>query len=78
MNPYDDDDDDGRALTTMRAKLVGAQKGHSLLKRKSDALSVRFRSILQKIDEAKRKMGKVMQVASFSLAEVTYSAGDIR
>ena len=62
----------------MRSKLTGAQKGHSLLKRKSDALTQRFRVILQKIDEAKRKMGKVMQIASFSLAEVTYSAGDIR
>lgn len=27
--------------------------------------------------QAKRKMGKVMQVASFSLAEVTYATGDI-
>jgi len=65
------------ALTTMKTKLKGAQKGHSLLKRKSDALTQRFRMILQKIDEAKRKMGRVMQVASFSLAEVNYIAGDI-
>ncbi|KAJ3356725.1 H(+)-transporting V1 sector ATPase subunit D [Entophlyctis luteolus] len=33
--------------------------------------------ILKKIDEAKRKMGKVLQVASFSYAEVKYSTGDI-
>ncbi|EPZ35593.1 vacuolar ATP synthase subunit D [Rozella allomycis CSF55] len=65
------------ALTTMKTKLKGAQKGHSLLKRKSDALTARFRIILQKIDEAKRKMGKIMQTASFSLTEVSYSAGDI-
>jgi len=32
---------------------------------------------LKKVDEAKRKMGRVMQLASFSLAEVTYAAGDI-
>lgn len=31
--------------------------------------------ILAKIDEAKRKMGRVMQLAAFSLAEVTYAAG---
>jgi len=37
----------------------------------------RFRAILRKVDEAKRKMGKVMQLASFSLAEVTYATGDI-
>ncbi|GAA5826299.1 hypothetical protein JCM10212_002839, partial [Sporobolomyces blumeae] len=37
----------------------------------------RFRTILSKIDEAKRKMGRVMQLAAFSLAEVTYATGDI-
>ncbi|KAL1919849.1 uncharacterized protein VTP21DRAFT_1780 [Calcarisporiella thermophila] len=65
------------ALTTMKIKLKGAQTGHSLLKRKSEALTQRFRTILYKIDEAKRKMGKVLQLASFSLAEVTYITGDI-
>jgi V-type H+-transporting ATPase subunit D len=55
----------------------GAQTGHSLLKKKSDALNKRFRTILGKIDEAKRKMGRVMQLAAFSLAEVTYATGDI-
>lgn len=87
----------------MKTKLKGAQTGHSLLKRKSEALTKRFRAIVQKIDEvrnfflivfkfinlilivvflkikkAKQKMGKVMQTASFSLAEVSYIAGDIR
>jgi len=40
-------------------------------------LTTRFRAILKKVDEAKRKMGRVMQLASFSLAEVTYATGDI-
>jgi V-type H+-transporting ATPase subunit D len=31
--------------------------------------------ILRRIDEAKRKMGRVMQIAAFSLAEVTYATG---
>ncbi|CAG8488570.1 6615_t:CDS:2 [Acaulospora colombiana] len=65
------------ALSTMKMRLKGAKTGHSLLKRKSEALTKRFRTIVQKIDDAKRKMGKVMQAASFSLAEVTYTAGDI-
>jgi V-type H+-transporting ATPase subunit D len=30
---------------------------------------------LKRIDEAKRKMGRVMQIAAFSLAEVTYAVG---
>lgn len=40
-----------RALTNMKLKLKGAQTGHSLLKRKSEALTKRFREILHKIDE---------------------------
>ncbi|KAI9321583.1 D subunit of V-type ATPase [Dichotomocladium elegans] len=61
----------------MKTRLKGAQTGHSLLKRKAEALTKRFRTITQRIDELKRKMGVVMQNASFSLAEVTYTAGDI-
>ena len=55
----------------MKSKLKGAQVGHDLLKRKSEALTKRFRDITKRIDEAKRKMGRVMQIAAFSLAEVT-------
>ncbi|KAF8485616.1 vacuolar ATP synthase subunit D [Gautieria morchelliformis] len=65
------------ALTTTKLRLKGAQTGHSLLAKKRDALTTRFRAILRKVDEAKRKMGRVMQLASFSLAEVTYATGDI-
>lgn len=31
--------------------------------------------ITRRIDEAKRKMGRMMQIAAFSLAEVTYAVG---
>lgn len=61
----------------MKIKLKGAQKGHSLLKRKSDALTSRFRQILQRIREAKLLMGKTMRQAAFALAEVNFAAGDI-
>src|SRR5947207_15714429 len=64
-------------LTLMKTKLKGANTGHSLLKRKSEALTKRFREITRRIDTAKRKMSPVMQIASFSLAEVTYAAGDV-
>lgn len=40
-----------RALTLMKSRLKGAQKGHSLLKKKSDALTMRFRKILRQIIE---------------------------
>lgn len=45
------------------------------MKRKSEALTKRFREITRRIDEAKRKMGRVLQIAAFSLAEVAYATG---
>lgn len=33
----------------MKSRLAGAQKGHGLLKKKADALQMRFRAILKKI-----------------------------
>nr|XP_023907885.1 V-type proton ATPase subunit D-like [Quercus suber] len=65
-----------QSLGIMKSKLKGAQTGHDLLKRKSEALTKRFRDITKRIDEAKRKMGRVMQIAAFSLAEVTYAVGN--
>ncbi|KAJ5152358.1 hypothetical protein N7492_010653 [Penicillium capsulatum] len=64
-----------QSLGLMKAKLKGAETGHSLLKRKSEALTKRFRDITRRIDEAKQKMGRVMQIAAFSLAEVSYAVG---
>lgn len=63
-------------LGLMKSKLKGANQGYSLLKRKSEALTMRFREITKKIDESKRRMSTVMQTASFSLAEVTYATGE--
>ena len=54
----------------MKTKLVGAKKGHSLLKKKADALTARLRKMLRNILEVKDEMGK--------LAEVKYAAGDIK
>ncbi|KAI5296098.1 H(+)-transporting V1 sector ATPase subunit D [Ascosphaera acerosa] len=64
-----------QSLGVMKGKLRGAETGYSLLKRKSEALTKRFREITRRIDDAKRKMGRVMQIAAFSLAEVTYATG---
>jgi len=61
-------------LTVMKAKLKGAIRGHSLLKKKSDALTLRFRSILNKIAECKETMGTNMKGASFSLAKAKWAA----
>lgn len=38
----------------MKARLAGAHKGHGLLKKKADALQMRFRLILGKIIEVRQ------------------------
>lgn len=60
----------------MKARLKGASKGHSLLKKKADALQMRFRSILKKIVDTKSLMGELMKEAAFSLAEAKFTSGD--
>ncbi|XP_032784517.1 V-type proton ATPase subunit D [Daphnia magna] len=64
------------AQTLMKHRLAGAQKGHGLLKKKADALQMRFRSILKKIIDTKVLMGDVMKEAAFSLAEAKFATGD--
>ena len=63
-------------MTSMKGRLKAAQKGHSLLKKKADALQLRFRMILKKIVETKQTMGEVMKEAAFSLAEAKFASGD--
>lgn len=63
-------------LGVMKARLVGATRGHALLKKKSDALTVQFRQILKKIVSAKESMGDIMKMSSFSLTEAKYVAGE--
>ena len=63
-------------LTVIKARLVGATKGHQLLKKKSDALSMQFRQILKKIVQTKESMGEIMKTSAFALTEAKYAAGD--
>lgn len=63
------------AQTQIKARLAGANKGHSLLKKKAEALQMRFRLILGKIVETKTLMGEVMKDAAFSLAEAKFASG---
>ena len=64
-----------RAQTQMKQRLAAAHRGHSLLKKKADALTVRFRAILKEIVQNKVRMGEVMKAAFFSLAEAKFAAG---
>ena len=65
-------------LAVMKARLQGATKGHALLKKKADALSMRFRQILKKIVQAKEQMGSLMKASFFSLAQARYATGEFR
>lgn len=48
----------------MKSRLAGAQKGHGLLKKKADALQMRFRMILGKIIEVSWWGGVVVWLRS--------------
>ena len=66
-----------RALTLMKARLKGAQKGHSLLKKKSDALTMRFRKILKQIiDVRTEKTRKISRYAIFNILLNFFSSID--
>ena len=65
-------------LQVMKIKLTGAKKGHSLLKKKADALSMRLRALLKNILQAKDDVGAAFRDGNFALAEVKYAAGDIK
>lgn len=63
-------------LAVIKTRLAGAQMGYRLLKKKADALSMRYRQILKKIVEAKTQMGATMKAAAFALTESKYVAGE--
>mmetsp|Transcript_4862 Transcript_4862/g.13978 ORF Transcript_4862/g.13978 Transcript_4862/m.13978 type:complete len:248 (+) Transcript_4862:327-1070(+) len=65
-------------LAVMRTRLTGAIKGHALLKKKADALTMRFRQILKKIVDTKTSMGEVLRSAAFAQTEARYSAGEFK
>jgi len=65
-------------LQVMKVKLTGAKKGHSLLKKKADALTMRLRLLLKDILQAMEDMGIAFKDGNFALAEVKYAAGDIK
>jgi V-type H+-transporting ATPase subunit D len=62
-----------RSLNNVKVRQKSAQKGHSLLKRKSDALTARFRQILTKIHAAKMAMGQLMKSGALALAELNFA-----
>ena len=64
-------------LQNLKGKLKGAQKGYDLLKKKADALTLKFRALLREIREIKLKVGDLSKEALFSYTEVKFIANDI-
>lgn len=64
-------------MQTFKGKLVGAKKGHKLLKQKRDALKTKFQAMLKEIVETKLEVGNGLKDAAFSLAKAQWAnAGD--
>ena len=63
-------------LAQIKLRLIGANKGHGLLKKKADALTLRFRQLLKEILDCKTQMGETMKASYFALTEVKYAAGE--
>uniref|UniRef100_A0A7S4LQ62 V-type proton ATPase subunit D n=3 Tax=Oxyrrhis marina TaxID=2969 RepID=A0A7S4LQ62_OXYMA len=64
-------------LAAFKARSVGAKKGHSLLKKKRDALKARFQQMLREIVDTKKEVGRGMRDAVYSIAKMSWAAGDV-
>lgn len=83
----------GRMLQALKTRRKGAHQGFTLLKKKSDALTAKFRGMLKDIvqvsngsffthitpgSQTKREMGEELREAAFALAKATYAAGEFK
>ncbi|CCW71908.1 unnamed protein product [Phytomonas sp. Hart1] len=64
-------------LITFKNRLKGAQKGHSLLKKKADALLIRYRATMQDLRRAKLLMCDQVKDAYFTITKAQFILGDI-
>jgi V-type H+-transporting ATPase subunit D len=63
-------------MQIFKGKKIGAHKGYSLLKRKSDALKKAFNEIAKKVVLTKRSMGKDYNECLLMMAQANFAAGD--
>eukprot|EP00768_Dysnectes_brevis_P002784 gnl/Dysnectes_brevis/2044_a2361_2149.p1 GENE.gnl/Dysnectes_brevis/2044_a2361_2149~~gnl/Dysnectes_brevis/2044_a2361_2149.p1 ORF type:complete len:261 (-),score=109.23 gnl/Dysnectes_brevis/2044_a2361_2149:92-874(-) len=64
-------------LQGLKSKLASAQKGHSLLKKKVDALNATYHRYQRRIVEAKAKMQELIKDAHWSLTHAIHTTGDV-
>jgi len=62
-------------LQALKQRRKGAHQGYSLLKKKSDALTAKFRGMLRDIVQTKREVADDMREAAFCLAKASWAAG---
>lgn len=65
------------SLIAFKTRLKGAQKGHSLLKKKADALSLRYRAVMGELHTAKLEMADQIKGSYFTITQAQFIAGDI-
>jgi len=65
------------SLITFKTRLKGAQKGHSLLKKKADALVIRYRKLQGELRDSKLSITSQMRHAHFAVTGAVFVAGDI-
>jgi V-type H+-transporting ATPase subunit D len=64
-------------LALLKDRQASAVKGHSLLKKKVDALTMRFRAVQHQIFAAKQEAVQKLSAASLALAQAQYAAGSL-
>lgn len=60
-------------LLQFKARILGAKKGHGLLKKKRDALKTRFQAMLKEIIMCKKSVGQMVKDCAFSFAKAEYA-----
>lgn len=62
-------------LRNLNLRLKSAQKGYDLLKKKSDALAMKFRSILREIRDSKIRVGNLADEAFIEVSKSNFTSG---